>query len=108
MQARQANTSQGVPTPASQTITYSGKCLLRYGVGVKGTMYVGGTLVQVYGPGVAQNVVGGIAGPAAGNIAGNIAGRAAAVAGSAPGVVVSLTASVYVVLEKCKCKVEPR
>lgn len=93
-QAMQAAGIQGPYFPT--TTTYSRACLIRFGIGFKGSMFAAGTAAQKYGPP--------LVGQAFGQTAGAVAARAAAIAGSPAGIAVSASMSIATILDHCRCK----
>jgi RHS repeat-associated protein len=84
------------PINPPETKTYSGKCLLQFGLGFKGSMFAAGTAAQKYGPPVVEKALGATAG--------KVAQGVATAAGSVPGTAISLSLSISAVLDHCECK----
>ena len=78
------------------TKTYSGECLLKFGIGFKGTSMAAGTAAGSYGPGLLERY--GLSRTA------SVARRIASVASSFPGWVVSLTWATAEILDHCECE----
>jgi RHS repeat-associated protein len=86
----------GIPGPyRSTTTTYSGACLMTFGIGFKATTFVGTTVAFEKAPGALSSM--GFSGAA------NTAGRVAAVANNPATLAVGAIVGIGSILEHCKC-----
>jgi RHS repeat-associated protein len=96
-QAMQAAGLQPPYFPETRTATYSGVCLLKFGVGFTGGKFVAGTVALNQAPNIATRI-----GLSAVNVA--RVTTAASALNSPPAMVVGSSLAIAAVLEKCECR----